>query len=408
MDNAVGVPLNCGTFVGQSQPTYLFRKPSIGGDVFKLVANPIVRVISQASSGISTDKDLDLYRVSGATTITDYSVVVNQLVPGTYSITVTSSNTGILRNPDIYGTCSGVASGTVLLLASSVDGSFSSASVTINNSVGTTGVSFLGYSSGSLSKICSDAIDTRIINKNAVLSKPIFSTQNHNSGIYVRNTGCWVSGVDLTCISPWNSTDNANRAGTLISPRHILFAAHYQINNGSTIRFIDNNNNIITRTMVNKLTHPNYSPYQPDITVGVLDSDVPNTIKFAKILPQNWSNYLPNLSYNYVVPCLVLDQEEKALISDLLNLSSASNFTTPTNAKRYEFFENIITGDSGNPAFLIINGELVLITVWTYGGAGAGTNIVYYKDDINTMMTTLGGGYTLTEIPLSGLATYYA
>lgn len=408
MDNAIGVPLSCGSFVGANAPVYFFRKPSIGGDDFRLIANPIIRVISQASSGISAEKDLNLYRVSGATTITDYSISVNQLVPGTYSVTVTSSNTGILRNPDIYGTCSGVASGTVLLLASSNDGSFSSFSAAVNNPVGTTGISFINYVSGSLSRICSDAIDARISGKTAASSKPIFSTQNHSGGVYVRNTGCWISDVDMTCISPWNSTDNVNRAGTLISPRHILFAAHYQINNGATIRFIDNNNNVVTRTMVNKLTHPNYTPFQPDITIGVLDSDVPNTVTFAKILPQNWSNYLPNLSYNYVIPCLVLDQEEKALISDLLSLSTSANFTTPTNSKRYEFFENIISGDSGNPAFLIINGELVLITVWTYGGSGAGTNIAYYKDDINSMMTTLGGGYTLTEITLSGLATYYA
>jgi hypothetical protein len=407
MHNAVGIPLNCGSFIGSNSPTYSFHKPSIGGDDFRLIASPITRVISQASSGILINKDVNLYRVSGATTITDYAIIVNQLVPGTYNITVTSSDTGILRNPDIYGVCSGVASGTVLLLASSsVNGSFSSISTSVNNPVGTTGVSFIGYVSGSLSKMCSDAIDVRIVDKVASFSKPIFSTQNHNSGIYVRNTGCWASGIDLTCISPWNSTDSVNRAGTLISPRHILFAAHYQINNGATIRFVDNNNNIITRTMVNKLTHPNYTPYQPDLTIGVLNSDVPSSIKFVKILPQNWTNYLPNLSYNYVVPCLVLDQEEKALISDLINLSSVANFSIPRNPKRYEFFENIVAGDSGNPAFLIINGELVLVTVWTYGGSGAGTHIAYYKDDINTMMIALGGGYTLTEISLNDLAYY--
>jgi hypothetical protein len=406
MDNAFGIPLNCGTFVGPNVPVYSFKKPSIGGDFFRLITNPITRIISAGTSGNIIEKDLSLYKFSGSTTITDYSTNIQQLIPGTYSINIITNNSGIIYSPDIYGIASGVSSGTALLLASSSDGSFSSSSVTITNVVGSTGSILNGYASGSLAKHVSDSIDTRIASKSASGSKPIFSTQNHTSPSYIRNTGCWVTGVNLTPISPWNSSDGPNKAGTLISPRHILFAAHYTINNGDTIRFIDNNNNIITRTMVTKLTHPNYSPYHPDISVGVLDSDVPNTISFAKILPANWSNYLPNLSYNYVVPCLVLDQEEKALISDLVLLGSSANFNTPQNTKRYEFFESIITGDSGNPAFLIINNELVLITVWTYGGPGQGTNIVYYKDSINAMMNTLGGGYSLTEIDLSNFNNY--
>jgi hypothetical protein len=153
--------------------------------------------------------------------------------------------------------------------------------------------------------------------------------------------------------------------------------------------------------MVNKLTHPNYSPYYPDITIGLLDSDVPPSIKFAKILPQNWKNYLPSVSSSFRLPCLVLDQEEKALISELYFLETSAAFKVPTDTVRSSFFENITLGDSGNPAFLIIDGELVIITVWTFGGAGAGTSIVYHKNAINTMMTSLAEGYSLTEIDLS-------
>jgi hypothetical protein len=140
--------------------------------------------------------------------------------------------------------------------------------------------------------------------------------------------------------------------------------------------------------------------------VGVLDSDVPNTISFVKILPQNWNDYLPSLFSLYRLPCLVLDQEEKALISELSSLSTTANFSAPNNSTRLAFFESIITGDSGNPAFLIIDDELVIITVWTFGGAGGGTSILFHKDAINTMMTTLGGGYSLTEIDLSEFTDY--
>lgn len=404
MNDAIGYPLNCGTL--NSEASYIFKKPSIGGDFFALNVNPIIRTISAASSGIIIQNDLQLIQASGATTITDYNISVQQLIPGTYETTIYSNNSGVILGPNEFAIASGIASGSTSLVAISSDDSFSSANVVISGVIGQTSLTFDDYIAGSLGKEVSDAVDTRINGLNAATAKPIYSTQNHNTSTYVRNTGCWVADLDLTSISPWNSTEGKNRAGVLISPRHILFAAHYQINNGATIRFIDNNNNVVTRTMVNKLTHPDYTPYYPDISIGVLDSDVPASIGFVKILPQNWSNYFPSLSATYRLPCLVLDQEEKALISELYSLGNSASFLVSNNATRAGFFENIILGDSGNPAFLIINDELVIITVWTFGGGGSGTSILVHKDAINTMMTTLGGGYSLTEIDLSGFTDF--
>ena len=51
---------------------------------------------------------------------------------------------------------------------------------------------------------------------------------------------------------------------------------------------------------------------------------------------------------------------------------------------------------------LILDGEPVLLTVWTWGGIGSGTSITAFKQDINDMMNLLGGGYQLTEFDLSG------
>jgi hypothetical protein len=404
MNDAVGYPLNCGTL--DNEAAYIFKKPSIGGDFFALNVNPIIRTISAASSGIIIQNDLQLIQASGATTITDYNVSVQQLIPGTYETTIYSNNSGIILGPNEFGIASGIASGNTSLVAISSDDSFSSVNVVISGITGQTSLTFDGYIAGSLSKEVSDAVDTRINGLNATTAKPIYSTQNHDTSTYVRNSGCWVADLNLTSISPWNSTEGKNRAGVLISPRHILFAAHYQINNGATVRFIDSNNNVVTRTMVNKLTHPDYTPYYPDITVGLLNSDVPASIGFVKILPQNWRDYFPSLSATYRLPCLVLDQEEKALISELYSLGNLASFLVSNNATRANFFENIVLGDSGNPAFLIINDELVIVTVWTFGGGGSGTSILVHKNAINTMMATLGGGYSLTEIDLSGFTDF--
>jgi len=55
--------------------------------------------------------------------------------------------------------------------------------------------------------------------------------------------------------------------------------------------------------------------------------------------------------------------------------------------------------------FLVINGKLVIVTVWTAGGAGEG-NFIYDTAPINSAMTTLGGGYKLSPIDLSGFTRY--
>lgn len=406
MNDAVGYPLNCGTL--DNETTYIFKKPSIGGDFFKLNANPIVRTISATSSGIITQDDLQLIQTSGATTVTDYNISVQQLTPETYETTIYSNNSGIILSPDQFGIASGISTGSTFLVAMSTDGSLSVASTTVDLSVGIVSTTFNDYISGSLAKEISDAIDDRINNLNASVAKPIFSTQNHNSSIYVRNSGCWAYDIDLTPISPWNSTGSNRRAGTLISPRHVVFCEHYNFHPsvGATIRFVASDGTVVNRTITALETDPDYAPFYPDITIGLLDSDVPASIGFAKILPQNWPNYLPSLSSTYRLPCLVLDQEEKALISELYFLGNKALFLTPTNTIRFSFFESIILGDSGNPAFLIIDDELVIITVWTFGGAGGGTSISYHKDAINTIMTTLGGGYSLTEIDLSGFTDF--
>lgn len=404
MNDATGIPWNCGTIAGTGVPVYTFRKPSIGGDSFVLQTTELIRTVSSASSGQITNNDLVFLSTSGATTISDYYVNVSQLIPDYIATTITSSNTGILLNP-VNGVASGVSAGTVTITASGNE-EFAMKTVTVSSVVGTTNTAFSSYAVSSLAYSASSGIDNRLVGKNSSTDKSIFTTQNHASGTYVRNSGCWAYDLDLTPISPWNSTGQHTRAGTLISPRHIIFAAHYQINNGATVRFVTTNNTVVNRTMINKLTHPSYSPYYPDITVGVLDEDVPNTIGYAKILPVNYASYLPSLSSLYRVPALALDYEEKALVTDLYSLNNMASFITPTNSQRLAFFETIISGDSGNPVFLIINGQLVILTVWTFGGAGSGSFITTQKDAINTMMTTLGGGYSLTEVALTGFTSY--
>lgn len=254
-------------------------------------------------------------------------------------------------------------------------------------------------------------IDSRIAGKTPAVALPIFSLQDHTNGLYARNPDCWAADLDLTPISPWNSVGGIYEAGILVSPRHILFATHFQLEVGATVRFVTSNNVVVERTMTAKASLP-YVPYYPDITIGVLDSDVPGSISFAKVLPDNWSTKIVTGSA-LRIPTLTLDQEEKALVTDLQTIGSSPwmygssvTFMRPTDATRLAFYEDKISGDSGNPACLVIDGQLVLLCVWTFGGPGAGTGVTAFRSGINTVMTSLGGGYQLTDVDLSAYPDY--
>ncbi len=246
------------------------------------------------------------------------------------------------------------------------------------------------------------AVDYRIAP--AFAAKSIFTTQNHSTGTYVRNPNCWCGDIDLTCMSPWNSRGGSRRAGTLVSPIHLVMAAHYALLAGDKVRFVDRSGNVSERTIVGSMAHVDYSPYYPDIRMAVLDREVPKNISFARFLPDDYATYLTD-GIRYL-PCLVLDQEEKALVQDGWSLTSTyTSFRYPTD-RRADFSESIIGGDSGNPSFLIVDDQLVILTVWTYGGAGSGTSFTYRKDDINGMMQQLSVRhsrpiYQITEQDLS-------
>ena len=229
----------------------------------------------------------------------------------------------------------------------------------------------------------------------------IYTTMDDASTNYVRNPNCWAQGFDLTCIAAYNSYEgNARCGGTLISPRHVVFANHYYPPNGTEMRFVANDNTVVTRVLSNSV-----QINLTDLRIGVLDSDVPtNLVTFAKVLPSSFTNYFPNslkpMSSKYI-PALCLNQNADALESDISGVTAGVTFQAPTDPTRSEFYEDKTSGDSGQPGFIILNGQLVLLTVYTYGGAGSGWFIPGYLDQINAAMAALGGGYSVTTVDLS-------
>ena len=251
---------------------------------------------------------------------------------------------------------------------------------------------------GSLGTACISAVDDRLTGADPTTALNLYITRNHTAGTYVRNPGAWCANLDLTSISPYNSINGDRYSGTLITPRHILLATHTGDFRNGTMRFVTTENSMKEYTVIDQLSLPN-----TDLTVGLLDSDVSTEISPAKILPSNYRQYFaPQIILAMThIPGLCLDQQERASVMDLLGLyPTASTFIKPNSSIRTPFHRDIASdGDSGNPAFLIIDNELVLITVWTQGGSGSPA--ADFAAEIQQAISTLDSAHGISPPPES-------
>jgi peptidoglycan hydrolase-like protein with peptidoglycan-binding domain len=221
----------------------------------------------------------------------------------------------------------------------------------------------------------------------------LFTTRGTVTAPWVKNTNVWTSRgttpIDFSGQSVWNSTGGYTRSGTMISPKHIVFATHYPIAIGATIIFIDRNGVVVSRTLASSTSAGR------DITVGILNENVPDTVSYYPVLTQEqWTNYLSSTG----VPLVLLDQEDKMIISNLSNLSSLTGNIScdipPENSSRYPFYESIVDGDSGNPIFSIINNQPVLMSHELFPCVGP--SYTNFSFEINAAMSSLGTSYQLS------------
>ena len=318
-------------------------------------------------------------------------------------------------------------------------GSAALGGVSISNSYVEITVYDYTYPPNTVGLSASNAIDSRIAGKTAATALRVFSRQDHNTvpPAYERNILSWCYDLrqQMTCISPWNNDvqlfpGGVTGAGTAITAQHIVNSAHFELSVGTTVRFITANNVVVNRIIKGKARHPDYQPYYPDLTVYTLDSPLPPSITPCKMLPANYALYLSHLRLG-TPPVMALDQEEKALVSELYELGNFARYApSGLHAKRLEFFEELADGDSGDPQFLVIKDPqtlvdtLVLLSTATgHDGfidpAGFGTFVTPQISALNAMISAADGNATALDplhpvntglqvqtIDLSGFNTY--
>jgi hypothetical protein len=320
-----------------------------------------------------------------------------------------------------------------------------------------TSIDYVSNTNGSVGAASNSSMGALLSGGNPATDKPRFSSRSLATKSFTRNANFWGIGLDgLSAISPNNSRSQNQRAGTALTKRHIICAAHYPLSVNDTVDFVADASGAqiaVTRTIVQAKTHSLYAGqsgnYCYDIQICLLDSDLPAGIDFMEVMPSNSVDFTGEYTWAGTAGC-IFDQEQKGNSSWLgilgrgvyygsylpnhwfshlppasmlyganynpaqQGFSSTSDRVSPAlvlqTDDQYLFAEKIVTGDSGAPNCFVLGTKLVLIGLNTYPSGG--NYLPSRIPEVNQLILDVDAlegistGYTITEADLSAYPTY--
>jgi hypothetical protein len=191
---------------------------------------------------------------------------------------------------------------------------------------------------------------------------------------WVRNPASWVRVFNWTGVAAGINGLGGVGGGTLISRRHVLFANHVPYPNRPFDIFFANKD---SRTFTYKVVNIQQVG-DTDIAIGTLDRDVDASLNVYRVLPDNWAQYIANktqnfnvmgvtgTSYAFVLPVLYSGQDKKVSTADVTNINMVgrAGVSIPAFEVARAFGDGLRGGDSGNPIFVVLGDELVLLGAW--------------------------------------------
>ena len=227
----------------------------------------------------------------------------------------------------------------------------------------------------------------------------------------VWSTNFWLKGVQglsATCLGFTNGYGGGALV-TMISPRHCIYASHKHSPPGYFMAaFLDTNNVIYWRTNMENIYITN------DISIGILNADLPSSVGFLPVLPGNFTNYLPTNAFSYAQG-IGMNQDMRVFaqpmaFGDKINVNWDSSRTSPFGLST-DWNVTIRVGDSSNPERILIGNQLILVT--HNSSVPFGPNYAYQIDAINRQMHYLstnniaGTDYQLNLFALTNWPTIH-
>ena len=178
-----------------------------------------------------------------------------------------------------------------------------------------------------------------------------------------------------------------SRTATLITPQHVLMAKHYARKVGSRLVFHDRSGQLHEAFLMAVKTGPN------DLAVGQLNRPMP--VRPYRVLS-------PRKDYGSLlngVPVVVTNRK-RVVFCHAINQVTDGGWVRFGASPVPGVAGNLTVGDSGNPSFLLVHGEPILIETHTSGGFGAGP---FVSDPanfavINRLIAEMGGGGQLSVL----------
>ena len=191
----------------------------------------------------------------------------------------------------------------------------------------------------------------------------------------------WAASFDLSGVS-----FDSRKAATLVTPRHVVMANHFKRKPGARVVFHDRAGQRLVRTLtaVRKV--------EGDVAVGLLDQEVPSR---HKIYPLPAPGTDPQRLLNQFA--LITDQHRRLFFHRVRAIAGSGLGFAYDKSGKHGWSKKLVSGDSGNPAFLIAGNDLILIETHSTGGPGAGP---YYGNPelqkaLQKTITALSPGYRL-------------
>jgi len=224
----------------------------------------------------------------------------------------------------------------------------------------------------------------KVIDMPVAYDDPGIFKKYNAGGNSVMNT-TWTRKFDASGIS-----FNSKRTCTLVTRQHVVMAAHYKRPVSSTVVFHDRNGKRLKRVLVaSKNVHA-------DCAVGLLDEPVPAGYKVYPLLAPSES-LAERLKGEFV---LVTDQNRRLFVHEVGGISRDRIFLSYDAKKKIGYGKKLVVGDSGNPSFIMVNGEPVLIETHHTGGAGAGPfyGSAVLINKLKTQIKALGGSGSIRVV----------
>jgi len=164
----------------------------------------------------------------------------------------------------------------------------------------------------------------------------------------------WAGNLDLTGVS-WN--DNATC--TLVSPVHVVMAAHFMRSPNTPVMFHDKNGKPYERYLVatRKLA-------TGDIAVGKLNLPLPPEVKFYRLVNAG--------DAGVGRPAIISDQTKTLCVHRIRAVFGGVIQFDYLDGLNPTYQRNLVVGDSGHPSFIWKNNDLYLLETHTTGGPGTG------------------------------------